>query len=274
MQPQLFRACFCFCAGLLLLWLAGCKPAYVPNRQHVPLLNKQGEFSLNLNPRNLQLAYSPVPHLGLMANGFYRAAKGRMPDYTDNQFEDERFRTFLSLAEGAAGFYYPLSADSAFVFDLYAGFGAGEVNVNIVEEDVHQTTGQRHYTYRRFTARQERAFAQPAIGYRTNDLAVVLSARVSSVRFANRGYQNLGFNAAYYYGLHTMERRHVLLEPALTVRGGSRNLKAEIQFSFINLLTPEKPLEKVTYVHSRPAINFSLHVALGNKARNKVPVLR
>src|SRR5690606_438628 len=80
-------------ALLLVFLISGCTARYVPNRLNVPLLQEKNEFRTTVNPRNLQLSYSPVQGLGIMANGFYMNQSVWRP-YTDQ--DNERARQLIS----------------------------------------------------------------------------------------------------------------------------------------------------------------------------------
>ncbi len=158
---------------------------------------------------NVQAAYSPVNHIGVMVgyNGYGYDVKH--PDE-----DDGRVDAYASLFEAGVGGYYPIihtASGLKLVADAYAGYGGGtlksDVNMNMF-----------------------RLFLQPGINLHTNYFDVGVQNRLVGVKFSHLDAK--GRSEAYLkeHGLQDItDGRTFFYEPAVTLRGGYKLIKLQVQ---------------------------------------------
>jgi hypothetical protein len=199
------------------LLTASCSPIYyIPNSQNVPMLHTVGEanFTLagNASQAEVQAAYAPVEHLGLMLNGALY-----VPQDADNG-DGGRGK----LGELGVGYYAPIGTH--FVFESYGLLGAGTVDNDRPSSvvDYPNTTGKMHVNVLRFGL-------QPSIALRTKYFQAAISSRLMSLNYSGlRGDLNyFGQDQATYLAAN---RSSMLLEPAITIRGGLDHVKLQLQY--------------------------------------------
>lgn len=176
----------------ILLFVA-CAPVYSPNAIHVPLFTQQHDASLQGSvgtiSSDVQAAYSPLNHLGVMLNAsFYEGA-------------NRNFNFF----EGGAGYYG--SIDKTARFEFYGGYGHGNTSIlnTVILSD-------------RVSASYHRLFFQPSIGAKTNVFEGAFSTRVCYVNLYNLNVNNLTGSASAVY-----------IEPVITAKVGYKYAKFFVQ---------------------------------------------
>jgi hypothetical protein len=129
------------------------------------------------------------------------------------------------LLELGAGYYVRLGGK--FVFEVYGGFGDGRVKNDYYAYSSATTTNE----YTGFTRLQfNRYFVQPNIGFTTPYFDVAFSPRFCMLHYKN-GEQNgsLDMEDARKLIIIGSNRNIYLFEPGLTVRGGWRYIKGQLQ---------------------------------------------
>jgi hypothetical protein len=196
--------------GVLLLGLSGCRIAYVPNMHNVPLFQEEKEFRGTITPSNFQVAYAPLRHLGIIANGqYYTFKEGR---------NDNEYRTVLTLLEGGAGAYFPVENTNTLVLEAYGGGGIGGVTIRNL-----------NYSSANYRANTIRFFLQPAIGYTHEIVDVAFSTRLNFLLFSS--VDTVKFNEAGISSYEVPETgsSYAFIEPAFTLRLGYRYVKLSMQ---------------------------------------------
>jgi hypothetical protein len=214
-----------FLAGAFLpLLFGGCATYYQPGSQNVPLLARPGESVLNASIRgfyptpqwSLHAAFSPVDRLGLLLNADFN----NRPDIATH------------MMEGGIGGY--AGDTSGWLLEAYALGGAGELRYR------SEAKGAFPFTFYDNTvrARMYRLALQPAIGFRGEDHQVAVSARFGYLfydKVRDRRPDSLGVDEAYLRS----HSRMLLVEPAVTLRGGLPWCMAQIQVgTSLNLTDP------------------------------------
>lgn len=203
-----------FYLGISLISLglifSGCRIAYVPNMQNVPMFQEKGEFRGTIGPSNFQLAFSPVNNMGILANGQF---------YTFNESNvGGEYKTQLTLLEGGAGAYFPMENTNRIVIETYGGGGVGNIRI--------RNTAFSSDNYRANTLR---FFIQPSFGY-THDIVdfgisfrfnYLIFSSVDTVRFQEAGIDT--------YEVPELGSSYGFFETAFTVRLGYRYIKFHMQ---------------------------------------------
>lgn len=201
-----------------------CSPIYYsPNTQNVPLLSGKGDHSVAVSGNGtrieLQAAYAAGEHFGLgLDAGFVRQKDDVEGDGGKGKF-----------GEVQAGYFQNFSEH--FIFETYALVGFGDVENHFPSSVIANpaTNGQ-------IESSLLRVGLQPAIGYRSRFFEAALSARLANLNFSNtRG--SLVFEQTDQAGYLENNKSMWLIEPALTLRGGTDMLKLQIQASLSTNLT-------------------------------------
>ncbi len=187
-------------------WCSSCRTVYSPNTVHNSLLQEKGEFKGFIAPNNLQAAYAVTDHFGVMANGYYNS-------FTS---DDKDFHNKGKALELGVGYFNKMPNN--IVYEVYGG--AGRFNVRMDE-----SAGAKN-----FDANATKLFIQPGIGWVNPYVEVGLAPRVSMISYNSpeiRGYTAQEQSSYYFETLAT--KPHLFLEPAVTVRGGYKWVKLQLQ---------------------------------------------
>ncbi|MEO8734626.1 MAG: hypothetical protein ABI373_09880 [Flavobacteriales bacterium] len=218
---------------------------YIPNTQNVPAIHAKGATAVNLagngNQVEFQAAYGLTDALAVQANGAWF-----IPHDEDNGNGGSG-----SLYEGGIGYYKNLSEH--WLFDTYALVGAGHL-----ENHFPSTLPTDPATTGRIEASALRYGLQPSITYHTPYFSVS-----GSVRGTQLSYSNIS-GSLYLDGLSQQRyladnSSNFLLEPALTLRGGSERLKLQVQ------LMQSFNLSNSNFKQDKTLLSVGLSFSLGEK---------
>jgi hypothetical protein len=192
-----------------IIFLGACKPLYRPNTVNVPMLKEKNDVTfgtyLGTNGADVQAAYAITNNIGVMANASiinsYNATNGTQREH--------RF------AEGGIGYFKPINKEA--VFDIYAGAGNGYA----------YNSGNFIFNYYSFNrVNYNRFFIQPSVALVSNYFDLAASARFTYVDFYDYRSGNTSTT-------QNMERvSSIFMEPAITLRGGYKNVKMFGQLGF------------------------------------------
>ncbi|MCE6990709.1 hypothetical protein [Dyadobacter sp. CY323] len=198
------------CAALLTLIavsITSCRTVYAPNAVNAPLLQEKGEFKATVATNNIQLAGAVTEHVGVMVNGYLNA-------YTS---DDKSFKN--NGKGGEIGIGYFGHTDQRLSYEAYAG--AGFYNVSIKESN----------NTKRFDSDAMKYFVQPSIGWVNPYFEVALTPRLSMIKYKMpdiAGYSSEE-SAANYFNIID-QKMYAFFEPALTLRGGYKFVKLQLQY--------------------------------------------
>ncbi|MCD4770265.1 MAG: hypothetical protein K8R35_08870 [Bacteroidales bacterium] len=197
MRPEK-KQCFTISTIFVVLIISGCAPMYVPNVVNSPLLSNKGEVQTAIyggtSGFDPQLAYAVTDNIGIMLNGSFQ---DQTSDTTDN-FHKHQF------VELGAGYYKKIS--EIYRIEVFGGFGLGEL----------QAYDESSIFVSHSDVTSNRIFIQPAIGLTTK-------------------YADLGF-ASRFVVLNakqgSIKSSRPFIEPTLSVRAGSKYVKAVFQLGY------------------------------------------
>lgn len=201
--------------GLLLTGtlLAACNPTYyAPSTQNVPLLREQGEVvglaATDGNRFEAQGAYAATDHLALVAG-----ASLFRPSDVDNGNGGSGH-----LIEGGVGYFTAL--DDALTFEVQGLLAAGAFDNDFPAEG-GASAGRIEGTLLRWGL-------QPALGYRWGRVEAAASTRLAQLRYSGLS------GDLVHDGVDQVARlrdapAYWLLEPALTLRGGTGRVMVQLQ---------------------------------------------
>ena len=190
---------------------------YVPNVQNVPLFREKNEYRFSAfygdgdksSSGEIQVAYSPTSNLGIMAN--YISASGGNSTGKNSASG--------SCLEGALGYFKPLG--NAAVFEIYGGLGGGSQNHKYYSSFTNQSYGSADISF-------VKVFIQPSFGMTFNAFDVAFSTRLCSMSFTDvKNNTTDGYESRVLNDIGV--KNHAFIEPAITLRGGWKNVKFQVQ---------------------------------------------
>ena len=201
------------------LAFVGCSPKYyTPNTQNVPLLSEKGETDLtlsgNVNQIEFQAAYA-------ISEGFAVMANGGLFIPTDQDNGNGGSGKFMELG---AGYFKPI--DENFVFETYGIIGFGSV-----ENHIRSTTSAYPLTSGDISANVFRYGIQPNFGYKSKHFSAAISSRLVNLNY-NKIEGDLIFEDESQVDYLKSNNSNLLLEPALTLRGGFEKFKIQLQYGY------------------------------------------
>ncbi len=192
--------------AILLMTLYGCRTVYAPNTVNTPLFQEGRQLKVLAAPNNVQAAYAVSDHIGVMGNGYFNRFSS-----DDNDFHNKGFG-----AEAAVGYF--AAPGNGLAYEMYGG--AGLLKVTIDESSKQKT----------FAVSGTKLFVQPGIGWVNPYVEVGVSPRLSMISYAApdiKGYTAQEQSDHLYTGLS--DSPFLFFEPALTVRGGYKWIKLQVQ---------------------------------------------
>ncbi len=196
--------------------LGGCAPKYyAPNSHNVPLFQQQGEgaisFAAGESRVDLQGAYAVTHNVALMLN----IASFNPKDDADGDGGKG------GLLEVGLGYYRGLSRKV--VFETYGLIGGGDV-------ENHFPSTLRNYpsTTGKIESKLFRYGIQSALGFRSRYFDASISTRIARLIYSNVS-GSLIFAGEDQVEYLRRQNRHLLVEPAVTLRTGYDFLKLQIQ---------------------------------------------
>ena len=234
-----------------------CNIMYTPNMQNVPLLTEKNEVRATLGPFDYQAAYAVTDNIGVMLNGQYHTRNTNTYDYTygENSLDNSK----SSLIEGGVGYIGKLSENS--VFEVYGGYGGGKNST--FDKYTDYTTGA-FLRKESFSAKTNRFFIQPSIGFTNEYFDVAFSSRLLILNYSN--IDTLNYTPLMLVDqklLNIDKESFVFIEPAITIRGGYKWVKfqAQMMYSYKYNSTP------LSYMPL--TVTFGIHFDLSSRNNKK-----
>jgi len=225
-----------------------------PNQVHAAVSGSSSNTqSINrgrLSLLDIQAAWSPVNHLGLIANYSHLSFRAETPDFI---LGNENARAHL--IEAGAGYYYALGDHKVkMVAEVYAGGGAGNITSDV-------------------NMRMSRLFVQGGIGLRSPWVDLAFTPRFSRVRYSH--FDDRGHDIYYLAqqelatedGDRIDKHSYYFFEPCFTLRGGYKFVKLQLQCALADKTSD------VNWNYSAAWFSFGLYLSvedmlkIGNRNR-------
>lgn len=203
----------------LLFALCACSPRYyVPNTQHIAMIDRKGKTNLTVSgdgeQGEFQAAYGVGEHIGLMADG---AVYFPQNDENGNGGSG-------NLVGLGVGYYKNFTENILFDTYIIGGIGKMKNHLPTTLEDHPGTTGK-------ISAKVYRFGLQPSLSYNSPYFSITGSAR-----FVNLMYHNISGNLIYknkdQVDYLNTNKTNFLIEPAITLRAGLPNAKLQLQYLY------------------------------------------
>ena len=201
---------------MLCISSIACSPKfYTPNTQNTPMLQHKGQASATLagngNQVEIQGAYAVTDHVGIQVNG-----GAFIPKDQDNGNGGSG-----KLVEFGAGYFTPISDKIS--FEAYGLFGMGSF-----ENYLPSTFDANPSSSANIEAKLMRYGIQPGINYQTRSFGIGLSSRVTNLSYSDiKG--DLIFGGVDQVEFLQDRKSNLLIEPAITLRGGTERIKLQLQ---------------------------------------------
>lgn len=193
-----------------------CRTLYKPNAVNAPMLKEKGEAKIYVSTGNLQASYAVGNHVGVMLNGYYETGKVNL----DN---NDYVRTTGASGEAGVGYFMPFANNM--LFEVYGGAGLGKVNI----KEQH-TSGDGSIMLKYFDANASKFYIQPTYGFVGKYLEVGLTPRFTFVKYDNLRNINYTLEERRDHTYEDLNRPlFAFFEPAVTVRGGYKWIKLQVQ---------------------------------------------
>lgn len=227
-----------------MLLFAGCTTSYyIPNTQNVPVIDGKGVTAITLAGNSdqveFQAAYGLTDGLAVQANGAWYLPRD----------EDNGNGGSGRLLEVGPGWYRNLS--DRWLFDTYGLVGFGQV-----ENHFPSTLPTAPPTTGRIEAKLMRYALQPGITYKSKYFTATGSVRAGYLTYhAIDGTLLLeGVRQEQYLARNDA---HLLVEPALTLRGGTERIRLQLQVMQSLNLTEQDFKQENTLVTLGIALRFA-----------------
>lgn len=213
------------------LFLSSCRPLYIPNAVHTPMISEKNEFNgaalLGTSGVDVQAAFSPVKHFAVMADA----------SWYDDRKSDPESNHYHFFAEGGTGYYNRVGLGH---FDIYTGGGFGNVSTTNTISSITTTSTGTYY----------RIFLQPCVGLGTKAFDASFTLRTAYVNFTQVTNPTISGS----------RQSSLFAEPVFTLRVGYKWVKYFFQagFSF--------PMQKELMIDYQPfMISTGINLNFGNK---------
>jgi hypothetical protein len=222
---------------------------YVPNVQNVSLFREKDEFRISALygggdesvTGEVQAAYAITDKIGVAAN--YMHASGG--DNSENNFGKGNY------FEGAVGYFKPIRKSG--VFEVYGGLGGGG------QQHEYQSIYDNDY-FGKADLSCFKIYLQPSYGFTFNWIDIAFSTRLNRVSYTNIDY-NIHENTYIIDDLESLSvKGHYFIEPAVTLRAGWKNIKAQVQFVYSDYLNNPK-----LYVFEEMHMSIGLYIAIAER---------
>lgn len=188
---------------------------YIPQTQNVPLFREKNEYratvsmggGVEISTIDIQAAYSFTDKFALQTNLMFANGGG------DKNYGDWGKGNYI---DAAFGYFKPLRGHG--VFEIYAGLG----------------TSNQHHQYSLYGESADLSFTkvyiQPSIGLTFSGFDVALTSGFSNINFNKINYQISKYSGDYSsVELISRNKNSFLFEPSLTIRGGWKYVKLQLQ---------------------------------------------
>ena len=229
---------------------------YLPGNPNVPLFTEKYEFHGSLSTgggaitsgTDVQAALSLTNHIAVMTN--FMSSK-----YSSNNSNNGNMSKGTYF-EGAAGYFKPFYEYG--VFEIYGGVGTGSQHHEYDAWPGNIYRGQADLSF-------AKAFIQPSLGVTFNAFDIALSSGFSRLNF-KRMDNSVDPNSMYYDDLDMIASNRIsfLFEPAITVRGGWKFVKIQLQYLLSLNLTNN-------YLNFEPGkLSVGIYISLSKKYMNEI----
>ena len=234
---------------------------YVPNVQNVPLFREKNEYRISgsygfgdeSSCAEVQAAYSISDKIGIMTD-FMSARGGTV---SDNNWGSGYY------FDGAIGYYKPLAR--SVVFEIYGGAGGSNQHHQYVNLNYNNGTFSNSFGGTSDLSFMK-IFVQPSLGltYKAFDIAV--STRICRLSFINIDNSISGNTDIYNEVNNLSDKSHLFFEPCITVRGGWKYVKVQIQAAYSGYLNKPR-----LYFGEESHLSVGLYVAISGRYKKDNP---
>jgi hypothetical protein len=237
-----------FCTTFLLY---NCSPYYyAPNKANVPNIREQNDIRLDaglggglvMHGADIQFAYAPLPHFGIMVNSAFTESIQKR--YVDNIKRDETRSNYL---EAGLGYFTKLKENNNWVFEIYGGGGKGNYRLWYDVDERARVDMNKYFIQPSLSFTHPRRNIEFSIGSRFSGASHSLKYSTLIDTEYDYDYRNLRTNIKGPLSMYW--------EPSFRFSGGFKKLKGYVSY------TPSLGIFN-TNDDGREFVNISLGVRL------------
>jgi hypothetical protein len=208
----------------------GCSPVYYkPTLMNTPNFREKDQVHLAANigaaGGDIEAAYAITNHFAVQGNYMAGSRSTETTQTVGTTSTTTKKITNGGLGEVAAGYFMPLGTVGT--FGLYGGYGLGKV------KNDWNTEGSS-------SANFNKLFIQPSLGLRWDYFEVIISTKLANLNYTNL---NQTFkNQTYIDQFNVLKNRIPIMETSLTLRGGGKRVKGQLQANALKILKNSIPL--------------------------------
>jgi hypothetical protein len=250
---------------ILLIATATCSCThvyYAPNTAHPPLLSEKGETRVNalyssggdseFGGAELQVAHAFNKNFGAMVNYFTASESEETYSYSSTTNSNIIEKGSGSYIEFAGGYFKSLDPRKRWIGEVYTGTGFGTVKNDYGYGD-NSKVGIVKF------------FVQPAVGYKSPYFEFAFVPKFSLVHWKVKE-ENIKMQQNSYNkdDLSEIIRKpnFFAFEPAIILRGGSKNFKLQLGLSF-------SKVNAYSYFDLQESVNGSIGISVSFKSTKK-----
>ncbi|GLU53119.1 hypothetical protein Dfri01_25800 [Dyadobacter frigoris] len=209
--------------GCATVMLYSCSPYYYsPNKGNVPNIRERNDIRLDaglsggfvMRGADVQFAYAPLAHVGVMVNGAFSKSV-----YETSDLSTKKTDTRSHYFEAGLGYFSKLEENKRWVFEMYAGAGKGDYKLWYRDDQ----SARVH---------MNKCFVQPSLSFThpNRNIELSIGSRFSGVNHSLESYTLV--DDSNHYDLwnlqHKVDQLSVYWEPSFRFSGGGSRVKGYV----------------------------------------------
>lgn len=206
--------------------ITSCITHYIPPPINNPMLSHATEINVSLSGtvgvatgmRNINVAYSPIEHLGLGYS--YNSYSADFESNINGTVQKDQLYKG-NYNELLGGYYRGFGKYG--LLELYSGIGLGKSNYNYINYfSSNGTDGQSQLAHTRL-------FIMPAIGFKFRHFQVSYGIKLSRLNYHKVSYTNITYNDLITEVTRIGKKSYLFSDNAITFKFGGENLQGLVQ---------------------------------------------
>lgn len=231
MKNKLLTALLC---TVLSISLTSCITHYIPPPINNPMLSHATEIQVNVSGtvglatgmRNINVAYSPINHLGVGYS--YNSYSAKLESNLNGNIQTDQLYKG-NYNELLGGYYRGFGTNG--LLELYTGVGFGKSDYNYVNYFTSNSTdGQSKLSHTRL-------FLMPAVGFKFKHFQVSYGIKLSRLNYHKVSYENITYADLIEEVTRIGRKPYLFTDNAITFKFGGENLQGLIQIGATSQLT-------------------------------------
>lgn len=212
--------------GCTTIMLYSCSPYYYsPNKGNVPNIREKNDIRLDaglsggfvMRGADVQFAYAPLAHVGVMVNGAFTKSA-----YETSDLSTKKTDTRSHYFEAALGYFSKLEENKRWVFEMYAGAGKGDYKLWYRDDQSARMNLTKY-------------FLQPSLSFThpNKNIELSIGSRFSGATHTLINYSVIddNYKSNLRNLLNNADRLSVYWEPSFRFSGGGKYVKGYVSYT-------------------------------------------